>query len=234
MSGPHESRGVLRPPFRHSHEGSPELIRLDALFPETPVIKSFRTFDDRIGCDKGVDHFSSCIEISTSDTTMTDFSLLTLMDRVQRTFRNFKKANEDFQRASARYKNLTKRAQGWLIAASVSHYIRPNFAQERTRNIGSLKSAHQNMLNTYQRRTNTGSAFRSAVNGIQIRNKNKMNAYQIMNAINRMYAPPSSHGGFGGIEYEAAALRWRKKPNRAKSASPARRRSPLKRAHSTT
>jgi hypothetical protein len=28
------------------------------------------------------------------------------------------------------------------------------------------------------------------------------------------------------------ALRWRKKPNRAKSASPARRRSPMRRAHS--
>jgi hypothetical protein len=163
---------------------------------------------------------------------MTVFSLLQVMERVQRTFRNFKKANEDFQRASARYKNLTKRAQGWLIAARVSNYIRPNFAQERTRNLGSLKSAHQNMLNTHERRTIAGGAFRRAINGIQISNKNKMNAYQIMNAINRMYAPPSRPGGFGGVEYEAAALRWRKKPNRAKSASPARRRSPLKRAHS--
>jgi hypothetical protein len=153
------------------------------------------------------------------------------MDRVQRNFRNFKKANEDFQRASARYKNLTKRAQGWLIAARVSNYIRPNFAEERRRNIGSLKSAHQNMLNTHQRRANAGAAFRYAVSRIQLRNKNKMNSYQIMNAINRMYAPPSRPGGFGGIEYEAAALRWRKKPNRAKSASP-RRRSPLRRAHS--
>lgn len=153
------------------------------------------------------------------------------MDRVQRTFRNFKKANEDFQRASTRYKNLTKRLQGWLIASHVSSYIRPNFAEERRRNIGSLKQVHQNMLNTHQRRTSAGAAFRYAVQGIQLRNKNKMNAYQIMNAINRMYAPPSRPGGFGGIEYEAAALRWRKKPNRAKSASP-RRRSPLKRAHS--
>jgi hypothetical protein len=152
------------------------------------------------------------------------------MDRVQRTFRNFKNANETFQRASARYKNLTKRLQGWMIAASVSN-IRPNFKEERTRNIRSLKQVHQNMLNTHQRRTNAGNAFRHAVQGIQLRNKNKMNAYQIMNAINRMYVPPNRPGGFGGIEYEAAALRWRKKPNRAKSASP-RRRSPLRRSHS--
>jgi hypothetical protein len=152
-------------------------------------------------------------------------SLVTSMDRVQRTFRNFKNANEEFQRASARYKNLTKRLQGWLIASTVSN-IRPNFAEERRRNIRSLSQVHQNMLNTHQRRTTTGNAFRRAVNGIQLRNKNKMNAYQIMNAINRMYAPPSRPGGFGGIEYDAAALRWRKKPNRVKSASP------LKRAHS--
>jgi hypothetical protein len=154
------------------------------------------------------------------------------MDRVQRNFRNFKKANEDFQRASARYKNLTKRLQGWMVASSVSSYIRPNFAEERRRNIKSLNQVHQNMLNTYQRRASTGAAFRYAVSRIQLRNKNKMNAYQIMNAINRMYAPPSRPGGFGGIEYETAALRWRKKPNRAKSASPARRRTPLKRASS--
>jgi hypothetical protein len=153
------------------------------------------------------------------------------MDRVQKTFRNFKNANEGFKRASERYKNLTKRIQGWLLAAGVSGYIRPNFAQERNRNIQSLRGVHQTMLNAHERRTLAGNAFRHAISGIQIRNKNKMNAYQIMNAINRMYAPPSKPGGFGGVEYETVALRWRKKPNRAKSASP-RRRSPLKRAHS--
>ena len=58
VSGPHESRGVFRPPLRHSHEGSPELIRFYPLFPKSAIIKSFRTNDDRIGCDKGVDHFT--------------------------------------------------------------------------------------------------------------------------------------------------------------------------------
>lgn len=154
------------------------------------------------------------------------------MDRVQKTFYNFKIANENFMRASAHYKNMTKRNQGWLTAARVSHYIRPNFAKERALNIGYLKNAHQNMLNAYQRRTNAGTAFRHALNGIQLRNKNKLNAYQIMNAISRLFAPPSIPGGFGGIEYETAAIRRRKKPARTKSASPARRRSPLKRAHS--
>jgi len=157
------------------------------------------------------------------------------MDRVQRSFPAFEKANENYQRASARYRNLSERLKGWMVAGGVSTYIRPNFKEERNRNIRSLKGAYQNMLNTYQKRANAGARFRYdvSVSNLKIPNKNRMTAYQIMNILQRRFAPPNKPGGFGGVEYETAALRWRKKPNRVKSVSPVRRRrTPVRRPRS--
>ena len=139
---------------------------------------------------------------------------------MERAFRNYKNANEAFRRASA---NVQSRWPTYLYNLKNEQILKKEY-----------QNAHQRMLNAYQRRSNAAHAFRVALNrsGLRIRGANSMTAYQVMNAINRMYAPPNRPGGFGGVIYEATALRWRKKPNRAKSASPGRRRTPLKRPHS--
>lgn len=143
------------------------------------------------------------------------------MERLVKPFRNYKNANEAFRRASA---NVHSRWPTYLYGPRNQAILKKEY-----------QTAHQRMLNAYQRRSNAAHAFHVALgrSGLRIPGANRMTAYQIMNAVNRMYAPPNRPGGFGGSMYEAAALRYRKKPNRAKSASPnRRRRSPVKRASS--
>ena len=57
VTSPHKSRRMFRPSLCDSCECSPQLIRFHPLFPKAKSIKSFRTFNDWAGCDKGVDHF---------------------------------------------------------------------------------------------------------------------------------------------------------------------------------
>ena len=220
MSSPHESRGVFRPPFRHSHEGSPELIRFNALFPETKTVQSFRTFDDRIGCDKGVDHFYKYHATVTLSRTPHIF-LDKNMERAQKAYRNYKNANKAFREASAQLRKI-----GFMSELKYFPNIGPKQAQSM--NI-KYQKAHQNMINAYKRRNNAHTLLRKLAYNFGIIGGNVNQVKNLLNQI--MYAPPNRPGGFGGIGYEMTALRSRKKPNRTKSASP-RRRSPLKRAHS--
>jgi len=143
------------------------------------------------------------------------------MERAQKAYRNYKNANKAFREASTQLRKI-----GFL---SELKYF-PNIGPKEAQNMNKVyQKAHQNMINAYRRRTNahavlSGLAYKFGVAG--------GNANQMKNILNQIkYAPPNRPGGFGGFGYEMAALRWRKKPNRAKSASP-RRRSPLKRAHS--
>lgn len=158
------------------------------------------------------------MKISTHVNT-TYFFCSNRMERLQRAFRNFKRANETFRRESA---NVQSRWPTSLYWPRVKEYNRQ------------YQNAHERMLVAHDRRTNAAANFRSALreSGIRIRNAHRLSANQIMNIVNRRFAPPNRPGGFGGIEYELASLRWRKKPNRTKSASPKRRRSPIKRASS--
>jgi hypothetical protein len=143
------------------------------------------------------------------------------MERAQKAYRNYKNANKAFREASAQLRKI-----GFMSELKYFPNIGPKQAQSM--NI-TYQKAHQNMINAYKRRnmaytqfTNMAQKFKIPITTVN----------QIKRALNHIeYAPPSRPGGFGGLGYEMVALKWRKKPNRAKSASP-RRRSPLKRAHS--
>ena len=147
------------------------------------------------------------------------------MERAQKAYRNFKAADTAFRKVS---KNLHNRqyVSNLTWFPSVSYGQLATLRQE-------YQKVHQNLLNAYVRRNKAHKEFINAAKKfITINNRTTVN--QIKNALNQLaYAPPNRPGGFGGIEYEMAAMRWRKKPNRTKSASPKRRRSPLKRASST-
>ena len=143
------------------------------------------------------------------------------MERAQKAYRNYKNANKAFREASAQLRKI-----GFLSELKYFSNIGPK--QVQSMNI-TYQKAHQNMINAYKRRnmaytqlTNLAQKFKIPITTVN----------QMKRALNHIeYAPPNRPGGFGGFGYEMTALRWRKKPNRAKSASP-RRRSPLKRAHS--
>jgi hypothetical protein len=143
------------------------------------------------------------------------------MERAQKAYRNYKNANKAFREASAQLRKI-----GFLSELKYFPNIGPK--QVQSMNI-TYQKAHQNMINAYKRRntaytqlTNLAQKFKILITTVN----------QMKRALNHIeYAPPNRPGGFGGLGYEMVALRWRKKPNRAKSASP-RRRSPLKRAHS--
>jgi len=143
------------------------------------------------------------------------------MERAQKAYRNYKNANKAFREASAQLRKI-----GFLSELKYFPNIGPK--QVQSMNI-TYQKAHQNMINAYKRRnmaytqlTNLAQKFKIPITTVN----------QMKRALNHIeYAPPNRPGGFGGFGYEMTALRWRKKPNRAKSASP-RRRSPLKRAHS--
>ena len=143
------------------------------------------------------------------------------MERAQKAYRNYKNANKAFREASAQLKKI-----GFMSELKYFPNIGPIQAKSMNK---TYQKVHQNMINAYRRRNNahnvlSGLAYKFGIRG--------GNANQMKNALNQIkYAPPNRPGGFGGFGYEMAALRWHKKPNRAKSASP-RRRSPLKRAHS--
>ena len=152
VSGPHESRRVFRPPFRHSHEGSPELIRLDALFPESAIIKSFRTFDDRIGCDKGVDHFykyHTTVTLSRTPHIFLDKS----MERAQKAYRNYKNANKAFREASAQLRKI-----GFMSELKYFPNISPKEVERMNK---TYQKAHQNMINAYKRRNAAHAVLRN-------------------------------------------------------------------------
>jgi hypothetical protein len=135
------------------------------------------------------------------------------MERAQKAYRNFKQANAAFRAATA---NLRKREY-------ITELMRfPNLARDpRTRILANeYNKAHQNVRNAFVRRTKAHNALVKEAANIGVRNASVVNRMRNM----LKYAPPNRPGGFGGIEYEMTALRWRKKPNRAKSASPKRRR----------
>ena len=143
------------------------------------------------------------------------------MERAQKAYRNYKNANKAFREASARLRKI-----GFMSELKYFPNIGPKQAQSM--NI-TYQKAHKNMINAYKRRNNAHTVFRNLASKFRITGGT---VNQVKNLLNQIgYAPPKRPGGFGGFGYEMAALRWRKKPNRAKSASP-RRRSPLKRAHS--
>ena len=143
------------------------------------------------------------------------------MERAQKAYRNYKNANKAFREASAQLRKI-----GFMSELKYFPNIGPK--QVQSMNI-TYQKAHQNMINAYKRRnmaytqlTNLAQKFKIPITTVN----------QMKRALNHIeYAPPNRPGGFGGFGYEMTTLRWRKKPNRAKSASP-RRRSPLKRAHS--
>ena len=137
------------------------------------------------------------------------------MDKVQKTFRSFQAANQAFSTAAANFRRSSRLLGGPM-----------NSNQVRT-----FHKRHQNMLNAHNRRTLASSIFRNAVAraGVPYSHSNTMTPRQIMNIFN--YAPPSTPGGFGGIKYEEAALRHRRKPSRVRRLSLSPKRS-LKRRHS--
>jgi hypothetical protein len=129
------------------------------------------------------------------------------MERALKAYRNYKNANAEFLRASANFKSR------WPITLyrTSGHLNR------------AYRNSHQQMINAYARRDRTYYNFISAARKFKVTG-NTVN--KIKNSlIQAKYAPPNRPGGFGGIGYEMTALRWRKKPSRAKSASPARRHS---------
>lgn len=146
------------------------------------------------------------------------------MQRAQRAYRNFKKADTAFKRASA---NLHK-------SQYISNLIYfPNVTPRQAETLRQeYKKVHQNVLNAYARRNKAHAVFVQAAGKFMTLNNNRIPVNQIKNDLNQLkYAPPNRPGGFGGIGYEMAAMRWRKKPARAVSVSPKRRVSP-KRPHS--
>jgi hypothetical protein len=153
VSGPHESRGVFRPPFRHSHEGSPELIRFNALFPEPAIIKSFRTFDDGIGCDKGVDHFYKYHPGHPTLSRTPHIFLNKNMERAQKAYRNYKNANKAFREASAQLRKI-----GFMSELKYFPNISPRQVQNMTI---TYQKAHQNMINAYKRRNAAHAVLRN-------------------------------------------------------------------------
>jgi hypothetical protein len=141
------------------------------------------------------------------------------MERAQKAYRNYKNANRAFREASAQLRKI-----GFM---SELKYF-PNIGPKQVQSMNIIyQKAHKNMINAYKRRNNAHTVLRNLAFKFGITGGN---VNQVKNLLNRIkYAPPTRPGGFGGIGYEMAALRWRKKPTSAKSASP-RRRSPLKRA----
>jgi hypothetical protein len=136
------------------------------------------------------------------------------MEKAQRAYHNFKNANAEFRQASSNFRSR------WPAIYSI-HGSRLSRA---------YNDSHQRMINAYQRRNRAHAAFVRHALKFGIKNASVNNMKKLLNQV--MYAPPNRPGGFGGLGYEMTALRWRKKPNRAKSVSPARRRSPMRRAHS--
>jgi len=144
------------------------------------------------------------------------------MERAQKAYRNYKNANKAFREASAQLRKI-----GFMSELKYFPNIGPK--QVQSMNI-TYQKAHQNMINAYRRRSNAHAVLRKLASKFRITGGN---VNQVKNLLNRIeYAPPNRPGGFGGFGYEMTSLRWRKKPNRAKSASPARRRTPVKRASS--
>jgi len=145
------------------------------------------------------------------------------MERAQKAYRNFKNADAAFRSASANFKSR------WPVVFYKYFGHSLNAATEKMNK--EYHNSHQRMLNAYTRREKAYNNFINAAKPFNIPVKNVNTMKFALNQI-KLYRPPNKPGGFGGLGYEEVMLRWRKKPNRAKSASPGRRRSPLKRAHS--
>jgi hypothetical protein len=144
------------------------------------------------------------------------------MERAQKAYRNYKNANKAFREASKHLRGL-----GYMSELKYFPNIGPAQVQRMNKE---YHKAHQNMINAFNRRNKAHLQLAHLAYKFKIPMTNNVN--QVRNALVRVkYAPPNRPGGFGGFGYEMTALRWHKKPNRAKSASP-RRRTPMKRAHS--